>query len=205
MTKPLAARSRRGFTLIETVVSLMLVTTVVVVVGVLQRQVFSLDRLFQGVLFSQREARQALKTVTAELRTTNVSNTGAYPLATADASTLTFYSDRDNDTVRERLRYFIEGTALKRGIIEPSGNPFAYDPASETVATVVSGIDPSATRFEYYPGSYDGTTAPLSQPVVREEVRLVKVTIVIDRNPNEPPAPVTFTSQVSLRNLKDNL
>jgi hypothetical protein len=36
-------------------------------------------------------------------------------------------------------------------------------------------------------------------------VRLVKITVIVDANPAKMPAPRTFTTQVSLRNLKDNL
>jgi len=36
-------------------------------------------------------------------------------------------------------------------------------------------------------------------------VRLVRITIKIDEDPNRPPAALTSTTQVSIRNLKDNL
>jgi len=36
-------------------------------------------------------------------------------------------------------------------------------------------------------------------------VRLVKITIVIDKDPQTPPGPMTLTTQISIRNLKDNL
>ena len=59
--------------------------------------------------------------------------------------------------------------------------------------------------FDYYDTNYDGTTAPLAQPVSAIAVRLVKITLIIDKNSLRPPAPITMTTQVSMRNLKDNL
>lgn len=195
----------RGFTLIETMVTLLMIALLIVVVGTLQRQLFGLDRILHSVLFSQREARQTLKAVTAELRSASPSNTGAYPLAETAATSMIFFSDPNDDGLKERIRYFVEGTSLKRGVTTPSGNPLVYNLATEKVTTVVNDIDPAATGFAYFPGTYDGTTPSLPQPVAAEDARLVKITIVVDRDPTKSPGAVTVTSQVTIRNLKDNL
>jgi hypothetical protein len=61
--------------------------------------------------------------------------------------------------------------------------------------------------FEYYDSNYDGTasSSALIFPVAPIEVRLVKITLDIDSDPNKPPEPFTVTTQVSIRNIKDNL
>ncbi len=59
--------------------------------------------------------------------------------------------------------------------------------------------------FQYYPATYDGTGSALSIPVTISSVRLVKITVIIDNDPNRSPVPMIVTSSVTLRNLKDNL
>lgn len=196
----------RGFTLIEISVGMMAFVLLIVVVGTFQRDVFSLNSLLHTSLSSQREARIALKTITAEVRSASPSGSGAYPVATAGDSELTFYADIDDDGITERIRYFLDDTMLRRGRILPAGTPVVYDPATEDVTDIVhdvaNGADPV---FAYYDASYDGMTAPLSQPVDVAAIRLVKVTVTVDRDADDPPPPVTLSSQVSLRNIKDNL
>ena len=102
------------------------------------------------------------------------------------------------------MRYFLNGTSLQRGIVIPSGSPLGYT-NSETITTLLTNITNTTTIFNYYDTSYDGTTASLTIPVDVSVIRLVKITLTVDNNTNLPPPAVTFTTQVSLRNLKDNL
>ena len=88
-------------------------------------------------------------------------------------------------------------------MIIPSGSPLAYT-ATETITTLLSNVT-NASIFSYYNSSYDGTTAALTTPIDVSAVRLVKITATIDDDPARPPAPTTFTTQISLRNVKDNL
>ena len=58
---------------------------------------------------------------------------------------------------------------------------------------------------EYFDSNYTGTSTPLSQPVQATQVRLIRITVRIEKDPNKSPGPLTATSQVFLRNLKNNL
>jgi hypothetical protein len=132
--------------------------------------------------------------------------TGAYPIVTSATDSMVFYSDYDDDGIVERLRYYRSGNTLKKGVIEPTSNPPAYNGTEVSVDEVhdLSGLAPI---FEYYDDSYDGsaTATPLAQPVNNQDIRLVKITLTVDRLPGRPPGPITVTTQVSMRNLKDNL
>jgi len=59
--------------------------------------------------------------------------------------------------------------------------------------------------FQYYSTTYNGTNAPLPIPVDIPSIRLIKITVIIDSDPNRSPTQMVVTSSVSLRNLKDNL
>ena len=195
-----------GITIVEFVVAVAIVSIVGLAAFVFQRDIFSLHRVASETLIAEQGARRAFRMLTAELRSASPSSSGSYPLVTADATTLTFYSDIDNDGLKERVRYFLSGTKFQKGMIRPTGTPSVYNLGSEVVATVVSDVANAATPvFEYFDENYAGTSTPLSQPVNILKVRLVKATIVIDHDSSRPPAPLTVTTQVSIRNLKGNL
>ena len=121
-------------------------------------------------------------------------------------SSFTFYSNVDDDSFKERVRYFLDGTTLKKGIIKPSGTPLTYNPADEAVSELIHGVANATTSiFSYYDKNYDGTNQALIEPIDIATVRLVKITIVTDKDPQTPPGPMTLTTQISIRNLKDNL
>lgn len=151
------------------------------------------------------EVRQTFKTMMVEIRSASISSTGAYPLAAATGTSFIFYSDIDDDGLKERIRYFVDGSTLKKGVIKPTGNPLSYNPSNEVITTAVNNLANGAQPvFEYYDENYDGDDPPLTSPVNLLAVRLVKVTIKVDKNPTRPPAAVTMVTQVSVRNLKDN-
>ena len=199
-------KNKRGFTLIEAMVSVFVLSLVALLVGSFQQNVFSLNSIIQRGLTAQQEGRLALKTIIPEIRSAASSSTGSYPIAEAQQKSFIFYSDIDNDGLKERLRYFLDGDVFKRGVLKPTGSPAQYILANEVVTELVHNIANGATDiFNYYDSSYDGTTSPLSYPISISDVRLVEITLVIDGNGSKPPEPVIIQSEASMRNLKDNL
>lgn len=198
--------SKSGFSVIEVLVSISILTLIGFAVYSFQKDVFSLNRIISGSLTAQDEARRALKSMSAEIRTASPSSLGTYAITETATSSFIFYSNIDNDPLKERVRYFIDGAILKKGVIKPSGAPLTYNPANEVVSELVHDVASSATStFGYYDASYDGATQPLAEPIDISTVRLVKITIVIDKDPQQPPGSLMLTTQISMRNLKDNL
>ena len=194
-----------GFTLIEALFGIALFVFIGGAAWALQRDFSSLNTLVQSSLVSQHEINRTFKMMTAELRAASPSSLGAYPVADASANSITLYSDADNDGLKERIRYFSDGGTLQRGVVTPTGSPLGYDPADESVTTVIRDLSNGATPiFSYYDTGYEGATPPLAQPVDVVAIRLVKITVTVDKNGSKGPGAVTFTTQVSLRNLKDN-
>lgn len=196
----------KGFTVVEALMTIFILGLVGLAIWTFQKDLFSLNRILQSDLAAQKEARQAFKGMTAEIRSASPSSLGSYPLLEVDASSFIFYSEIDDDGLKERIRYFLDGTVLKKGVLKPSGNPLTYNPTNEIISEVVHDIANDATPiFDYYDTNYDGTTASLAAPVNVLAVRLVKINIIIDHDPLRSPGPITLTTQVSIRNLKDNL
>lgn len=196
-----------GFTLIEILVSVGILVVIVLAVGSFQGDVFFIGNSVKDNLNSQIDARNVLRKLIAELRSVSPSSLGAYPIASAGTSTLIFYSNIDADAYKERVRYFLQEKSLKRGVIKPSGSPLVYDTGSESVSNVIQDVANSTSTpiFEYFDKNFTGTSTPLADPVNIPDVRLIRVTVIIDKDTNRAPGPFTATSQGMLRNLKDNL
>ncbi len=195
----------KGFTAIEMLITLAILGFIGVGIGRLAGDTFYFSRLFQTNLNSADEARRILRPMADEIRGATISSAGAYPIEEASPTSFIFFVDIDNDTFKERIRYFLDGTTLKIGVTKPTGSAFAYDPQTETIIDMVSGIQNGATPiFDYYDTNYDGTTPPLAAPFSVSDVRLVKITFIIDADLDQPPGATTVTTQISFRNLKDN-
>ena len=190
----------------EVLFSIFILTLIGLAVSSFAKDIFSLNRITSDSLTAQDETRRALKTMSAEIRTASPSSLGAYALAQSATSSFTFYSNIDGDSFKERVRYFLDGTTLKKGVIKPIGTPLTYSPANEVISELIPGVANATTSiFSYYDKNYDGTTQALIEPIDIATVRLVKITIVVDKDPQTPPGPMTLTTQISIRNLKDNL
>ncbi len=197
---------KQGFTLVEILITIFIITLIGLAVVNFQIDIFSLNKISSDSLNAQTDARKALKVMSAELRSMSPSNNGSYAMALTATSSLTFYMDNDSDNLKEQIRYFQSGTNLKKGVIKPSGTPLTYNGANEVITNLVSDLANSSSTpiFYFYDTNYDGTTAPLSTPINIPSVRLIKINIFIDKDINKAPAPINVTTQVSLRNLKDN-
>lgn len=197
-------KNHRGFTLVEALVVLSILSLIIIAISAFQQNVFSLNRFVQSTLQSQNEARKILRPFVGEVRSATQSSLGSFPIAEAATSTFTFYTNTDSDLLKERVRYYIEGNELKKGVLKPTGNPLSYVESNETITHVIHDVVQTNAVFTYYDETYDGTASstPLTHPVSPSDVHLIKIEIVIDANPNSKPDPITVSTQVSIRNLK---
>lgn len=200
-------KNKKGFTLVETLISIAIIVVIGLALTTFERDIFFLNNSLQGNLSAQIGARRVLRTVIRELRGASPSSLGAYTINQAGTSTLIFYTNIDEDTLKERVRYFLQGGELRRGVIKPTGNPLAYNSANESVEVIIRDVINSSTTpiFDYFDSYFTGTSSPLMQPVDTLAVRLIRVTVIIDKDTNRPPGAITVTSMGTLRNLKDNL
>ncbi len=200
-------KNKFGFTVVEMLIAIFIITVVGIAVVNFQLDIFSLNKISNNNLIAQEDARKALKSMTAEIRSISQPITGSYAIAETATSSFTFYSNIDTDVSIEKIRYFLSGTTLKKGTIKPTGNPpLTYSPANETFKEVVHNIaNATSSIFSYYNENYDGTSPSLPQPVDASLVRLVKINIIIDDNLLKSPSALNMTTQVSIRNLKNNL
>lgn len=200
-------KKQKGFTLVEIMVAIFIFVMIMLALSTFQRDIFFFGSNLQSNLSAQIEARRVLKTFVSEMRGASPSSLGSYPIESVASSSIVFFSDLDNDNIKERIRYYLDGDKIKRGVIKPSLNPVSYS-GSENTSTVVRDVVNGALTpvFEYYSGGYISTsTAPLSDPIDIAQIRYVKFHVEIDSDPNRSPEPVISETGVTLRNLKDNL
>jgi type II secretory pathway pseudopilin PulG len=195
-----------GFTIVEIIIVLGILTGIVALVGSFQSGVFSMNRMFGSAINISFESNKTLKDITNTVRPITQSAQGAFPIATAGTSTFTFFSDTDADGITEQIRYYLASTTLMKGVTKATGNPLTYNPGTETKIELLHFIRNPATSslFSYYDRNYAGTSTPLSQPVQTASVRHIRITLTVDEDINRPPFPITVTSAITLRNLKDN-
>ena len=198
---------KRGMTMVELFIALAILAIVMTAVYVLGSNIFIYNSTTSGSYRATQNSQAILKTVLKELRETSPGADGSYPLVNTGSTTLSFFSDIDNDGLPERVTYTLIGTTLYKAVIKPSGNPVSYPIANQSTTTLIFNVvnGNSLPSFEYFDTNYTGTSSPLVQPVSPSVVRLIRINQRIDIDPNRSPIPIIFTVQASLRNLKTNL
>ncbi len=192
-----------GLSLIETIVGIGIFTIAITAITIFIIQNYQVLRRINQQIEAQNQARKAIKMIISELRNANLADTGAYTIESATLNSLTFFSNIDSQSDRERIRYFLEENNLKKGVIKPSGNPLKYDPINENIS--VAARYTRNLSFAYYDGNYTGVEPPLASPINVTKIKMVKVSLTIDVDPHTTPPGFTLESEVNLRNLKENL
>ena len=200
------SRYTRAFTLVEIITVVALLGIIMIAVSTFQYNVLTYNRASEVSLTNAEEAQSLIKVMAKELRSMEASSNGAYPISVAATSTITFFADVDGDGTKEQIRYYIGTTTVRRGVIKPTGSPLAYT-GGESLRTLATGIRnaSSSPLFEYFDNTYEGTSSPMTYPLTVTSIRLIRVSLTIDTDLSKIPVLKTFTTQVGLRNLKDNL
>lgn len=191
----------KSFTLVETLVVIAIFTFII---GLVFSIVVILYRT-QSYTWQQSqaidEARRGIETMVREIRAARGGDDGSYIIEKANDFEFIFYADIDKDIAAERVRYFIQGTDFKKGVINPVGWPIQYPLANEEISILSQYVRNQPPIFRYYGG--DGNE--LAVPARLKDTKLMKVYLVINADLNRPPQDFILESAVQLRNLKTNL
>lgn len=191
----------RGLSLIESLVAIGIFTVIMsaIVSSVIffyrantssLEQSFQIDSARRGVEFMVRDIREA-----------TYGDNGAYPLAEIASTSITFYSDTDQDAVIERIRYTLEGTQLFRHVLDSSGTPPTYTGAgaTSTVSVYVRNDEEIVPIFRYY----DANGVEITDYVEVDEVRSIVIDLIVNIQPVRKPEEFTLHSSATIRNLRD--
>jgi prepilin-type N-terminal cleavage/methylation domain-containing protein len=199
---------KKGFTLIETLVAITILSlgtaaAVLLFTKMMQSKAYSLEMGRSSFIVSR-----SIGDLTQTLRRARQSDAGAHPIVSANKNDLVVYSDYDKDGVTERLHIYLSNGKVYMGIRRPSGTfPKTYAAGDEITNQIADHIvntvnDP---MFSYYNSDYpeDIINNPVATPANVSEIRLVKIFLKINIDPNRAPDNIQQETFVNFRNLND--
>ena len=201
MIKPRVNRES-GLTAAELIVTVFIISILAVALGTFQSSTFSNERTARTKVAAMEDARLTIRRFLEETRNASPSSIGSYPVEFAQTNSFTFYSDTDNDGLKERFRYFLQSGSLKKAVLKPSGSPATYS-GSEKVLTMVRSIDSITQNIFSY---YDTNEILLTIPVSVSSIRSVRISlpVIVSTGTGVATTTVIFETRATLRNLKDN-
>ena len=193
--------------MVELLVALAIFAVVIIAVGAMGANIFIFNSTTTGSYQATQNSQAILKTILKEIREASPGANGAYPIVNTGSTTLSFFSDIDNDGVTEQVTYNLIGSTFYRAVIKATGNPPVYSLANQSTTTLITNVinGSALPSFQYFDTNYTGTSSPLVQPVSPSMVKLIQINQRIDIDPNRSPLPIIFTVQANIRNLKTNL
>ncbi len=145
-------------------------------------------------------AQRGLESTVRTIREAAFSSQGAFPIVSVAPHDFVFYADVDADPLIERVHYYLSGTTLMRGVLDPTGTPPDYVGVEsvEVVADYVRNLSVGTSTFRYY----DSLGAEVaSSTTAYTAVRFVKVTLGVNVNLATLPSQLSLYSSAALRNL----
>ena len=150
----------------------------------------------QAITSAQRGIEDMIKI----MREAAYSSNGAWPVISMATSSFAFYADIDNDPFIEQIRFYLDGNIIKRGIIDPSGDPPVYTASEQTsnISEYVRNNEQHVVMFRYY--DLNGNEMTDFSRIA--EVRFVEATVIVNINPFRLPNQFTLRSTAALRNVE---
>jgi len=200
--------SATGFTLIEIMTAMSISLVLLAAIYSLSHITGSSQSFILTNYSSIEDANSAANTIIKELRNARSSESGAHLFYNLDDEDIEFYTDSDNDGTIERVRYYLDGTDLKKQIIEPVGFPPTYDPNDATEKIVAENVrNLGEPLFQYYNSNWpeDTTNNPLIEPERPGNTSFVHVKIRVNENELYQSGDYVAESFVQVRMTKNNL
>ena len=188
---------KKAFTLIELLISIAIFIVIIIAVYTLGANIFSFSNSIRNSFSVEDEARRIIRPIIDEIRSSHRSEAGSFPIFLTATSAMGFFSDVNGDTYPDKTTYRLTGNTLRK-LITYYGPNYIPDAVFEVIHNVRNTANEPV--FEYF-----GTNSvPLTQPVSGIDVRLVKMNLFLDVDPNRPPDRINVTTQVQIRNLRDD-
>ena len=198
-------QKKLGFTLLEMLVSIAIFSLLVLGGSIILVKGIRYNNIIWDQLESQSDIRRVLFDVANTIRKAEQSSNGAFAIESADDYELVFYANVDSDSSREKVRYFLENNSLKKGVTKIDDN-FAYSGLEDVdvLANYVVNFSDGLSLFYYYDENFSGVEDPLSIPIDVTKIKLIKIDLKIEKNPDSSPVPLTVSTFAQIRNLKEN-
>lgn len=196
-----SARTQTGMSILEALIA---VAVFAIAMGAVVSSVLFFYRANRSAIeqaFAIDSGRKGVSLMVRDIREAAFADDGSFPVSSFGTSTLTLYSDVDRDSSVERVRYFLEGTNLKKGHLEATGNPLVYDPQNETVSVVSDSVRNGAQGVPVFTYFTQGGSQ-ITDFTAATTVSRVTVNLIININDDTLPGDFTLRSSAALRNNK---
>jgi prepilin-type N-terminal cleavage/methylation domain-containing protein len=207
----LAPNMRRGFTLVEVLVSIFIYSLIMLAVLEFLRIAYLGSSQNPLALDSIDKLRSVTTSFDNEIRSAAAGADGSYPLGQASTTQIVFFTPFGTNSTSSvyRVRYFLATSTLYKGVTIPSGSPLSYNLANEVITPVLfSATSPTSSVFFYYDGSFNGVTStqPLAQPVNITQVTYVQINLATQmKEIRNATSTFSIITGAAIRNLKTNL
>jgi type II secretory pathway pseudopilin PulG len=188
----------KGLTIIETLVFIAIFTLAIGAVSGLLVYFYKSNAYVIQQAYTVNSARKGVEVMTREIREATYSDTGAYPVVESQDQSFSFYSDIDRDNKIEKVRYFLEGSNFKKGEIEATGDSPRYDDDNEVISILSDNVRNGTQKVFTY---YNASSTEVADLTQLTDIKLVKVSLIVNIDPNRPPEEFTLTSSAQIRNL----
>jgi len=198
MTENMKLRYKKGISLIELTVTAGLFVVISGLMLVMIVRSYNSYRFSQQTIDAQEKASVVMRDFEKNTR-------GATEILTSTPSELTFYAYLldDRQPAPSRVRYYVENGSFMKGVIYATGaGPiFDYPVDQEFSKAIAKNVINGNSLFLYY----NDASVQIGEPTPVDAVKMIKLTISIDKDVNNSPDAITEITSVNLRNLKTNL
>lgn len=204
-------KTKKGMTIIEALMAVMIFAMGIAGFTALFSRVWRDNAYALEMGQASMAASQGVNKMVKYIREARQSENGSYPVISADDNNLVFYSDYDSDGKVERVHFYydINDPNVYIGATEPSNSfPVTYAAGDETTEVVAYRVVNAANNpiFAYYDSHYpeDSVNNPIATPATVPNIRLIRITLHVNVDPNRAPDNIQIQSFSEIRNLNDH-
>ena len=200
ITRPPRTPLHRGLTILETIVAVGIVSVIMIAIA---GSIFFFYRANRSALeqsFQIDSARKGVEFLVQDLREATHGDDGSYPVGSIASTSITFFSDIDQDLTVEKITYTLATTTLSRTVVNASGVPLSYMGAGDTsvVSENARNLEEGQPIFRYY----DTEGAEILTYGDIQKVRFISITLIVNIEPIRAPEEFTLRSSATIRNLR---
>lgn len=197
--------AQRGMTLVEAVVAVGLFTVLSLAITTSMASLYEYNAYTIEQANEIDNARRGITQWSRDAKELTTAEDGTYAIAVIEPHRFGYYSDTDLDDTVEYIEYILATTTLTKYTYNPSGTPASYDltsPDSEQILSeYVQNINQGTSTFFYFDDF--GNALSSSSPII--DVRLIRMQLIVNIDPNRSPGEFMLRSSIAPRNVKDNL
>lgn len=190
-------------TLIEVLVTIAISTVVMLSLTTLIQSFYKDNSFLIEETAALANARSGVDGTISSIREATYGDDGSYPIATAGTSTLTIYSNADQDASIEKLQYTLVNGTLYEYVTNATGSPPVYPSNAQSTTTIATNVRNTSANpiFTYYDSSGNQLSSTSTNIA---SISSVQVQVQIDLDPERAPDLFTLSEMATLRNLEQH-